>query len=263
MESNQLETSDDFVGLEALTDKALSDKIPLNPLVQAANCFFVASKDPDTESLDKTQEHLLEKLDTFQTILSHYYADALVLVSTYVLCFTLDSLITARLGKYHELWAKHSLVEFMFQYDTEDGLARLLDSVDFIFLSEEADTQLFEYVYLCLSLSVKNKTELSTELTEKFNGIMDKLYKKIYDAKDGFTTKMGVEQALPINETSEKKSMPIWLTLTLTAVLLFTVYSVVNFFYSHASNKTLTSLNSLVTQPQNHNENHSTTTPTL
>lgn len=255
MESKRLGAPSNFTHLQTLSERALSDELPSNPLIQAANCFLLSTKEVDARELSRTQQQLLDNLDAFQTILSHYYADSLVLINIYILCFTLDSLMVCRLGQFQHEWAPYRLVEYMFQYNTEDGLVRLLDAVDFICLSEEADTQLFEYVYLCLSISVKNKTDTTPEIKEKIRKVMTRLYKKVCGAKGAFTTKLSIDQLRPPCQARQKKAVPFWLTGILTLVLILTVYIVINLINTTQTNSMLSNLNKLTTQTQK-NDKH-------
>lgn len=248
MDSKQIDTADNFTTIATGDITHDNDALPFNPLIQAANLFFDATLDPDTESLGKTQRQLLDNLDTFGDIVSRYYAEGLVLVSFYILSFAIDSLMAYRLGKYGDAWKQYSLINHSFQFEDEKAIERLLDSVDFLCLSEETDAQLLEFVYVCMSFSIKNNAASSPRLATRTKNAMNKLYKIIHDSKGGFKTTLETAPPPKPSKKTDSRTLPVWVTMSVTFVVLLTIYSIMTLAFNYKSRTTLSTLNN----PQTH-----------
>ncbi len=241
MDANQVEIAQNFTSLKKQgLENAPNGNPPYNPLIQAANCFFDATKHPELQKIGAIQQQLLDNLDTFQRIVLHYYAEAVALMSIYILCFTLDTLMAYRLEQYHEQWTPHNLVMEMFQYKDATSLTRMLDAIDFLCLSEDADTHLLEFAYVCMSLAVKNNEHTNAATHHRANVSIDRLYKKIYEARAGFQTHVTLKPQVPKNVTkTHANALPAWLIIVLTLVVIFTVFSVMTFLFNITTKHTL------------------------
>ncbi|GEM_PF-5563971 len=244
MDAKQLDIAENFATLKKRGIERTGRTTPYNPLVNAAACFFDATKKPDPGKLGATQKQLLDNLDSFEQIVSHYYAEALELISIYILCFTLDTLMAYRLGQYYEHWHRYDLVKEIFQYEDANSATRMLDAIDFLCLSEEADTQLLEFAYVCMSLAIKNNASIDANINRRAEDAIDKLYKKIYDQRGGFKTKLAIKPLVSREKTSKNSDVPVWMILLLTLVTILTIFSVMSFLFNVTNKKTLESLNS-------------------
>lgn len=242
MDATELDIAENFTALKRHGINNATRKTPYNPLINAANCFFVATKNPNLNKLKVTQKQLLNNLESFERIVSHYYTEAFELISIYLLCFTLDTLISYRLGRYHEQWHPYYLVNEVFQYNNAESVSRFLDAIDYLYISDEVDTRLLEFAYLCMSLAVQNNSKIDVMQRQRAEVAIGKLYKKIYDNRGGFQTELEIKPPKTSTAPSQGQYFPAWLILLLTIITLMTVFSVTTFLFNFSAKHTFKSL---------------------
>jgi type VI secretion system protein ImpK len=173
-------------------------------------------------------QELTHELKAFETQAQNcHYRSEQILVARYVLCATIDEIIT------HTMWGKQTwhyhklLAAFHNEETSEDRFFVILNrlSAD---IAQHID--LLELIYCCLNLGFEGKYRELENGSVKLAEIIDQLYQNIRWQRGEITKELLIaeknSQAKIITTTD---SMPIWLLIILTLMIISTLYIVFNF----------------------------------
>lgn len=203
----------------------------INPLVDAAASLFSTMGKikhiPAGVDLLELHHELVQEVELFQqTLKSQQYDSDNVLefipVTTYVLCATLDSIISE--APWASNWKQHQLLAtFMPEPPSQRGFFIILEK---LIRYPDIYIDVMEFIYLCLSFGFKFQNETNEVNREQLEQITNSLYKRIRAYRGGVSKVLSpfplkaIPPQAPVSNS--KKSSSIWngVTILLSGLLM-------------------------------------------
>lgn len=205
-------------------------KAGLNPLADAAGPIFsiigkleALTGKPDLESLRK---ELTEEVNQFhENIKPHGYHAEYTIVCRYILCATIDDIVSKQAWTTKEDWTHYSLLS-AFNQDTQhhEKFFTILERA----LSEPAYyIDLMELIYVCLSLGYQGMYQGSEEKVTKLEQVTNNLYKHIRNHRGNFTKVLSpspVKAARAFSNIRPPTKASLLILLCTTAFIVMTIF---------------------------------------
>ncbi len=218
-------------------------KAGLNPIVDAAGYLLsVIGKLKAIKSYRqpaKLQKELMHELTTFQESIKHHgYNTEYVLVCHYVLCATIDDMIThtpwGSLGQ----WERYSLLT-AFKQDTQhhDKFFTIMERI----VKEPAHyIDLMELMYVCLSLGYKGQYRATEHSQYQLEQITHQLYKHIRAYRGHFSKALS-PAPLKISKAALKRRQKSKVSLAfiffITGCIIMTIFVGLSYLMDVLSNE--------------------------
>ncbi len=172
-------------------------------------------------------------------------SNELIESARYCVCCLLDETVLNTVWGEQSVWTSDSLLS-TFYADTWGGehFYTLLDNT---LGQPDAYPDLLELQYLCLTLGFVGKLRIEKQGREKHEEYRYRAYKALKDLKGGKDTPLITNIKEQVIEQSEHKDpLPAWVSLSLFAVLMLSVFMYFNYIINERSNSTFVSLSTLV-----------------
>ncbi|HEX4045479.1 MAG TPA: type IVB secretion system protein IcmH/DotU [Gammaproteobacteria bacterium] len=196
----------------------------INPIVDAAAYLFsITGKLKYVKfhnHLSNLHQELIKEIKEFQDTIQTYayttanYLEEYVLISTYILCVTLDDVIAATPWGSQEQWDHYSLVAYFKQEPlSHKGFLIILER-----LIQDPTTyiDMMEFIFICLNLGFKCRNPHGEFNHEELSQISNALYKHIRAYRGNFSKTLSPFSIKSTTSHTQANKSSAWLTLPLT-----------------------------------------------
>lgn len=215
----------------------------LNLLADSASYLFsVIGKLKQLKSyrqLNKLQKELMQEVNVFQeAITNHGYNTEYVLICRYVLCATLDDIISNTSWGGQNQWDAHSLLA-AFNQDTQhqDKFFTVMERA----IKEPAFyIDLMEFMYLCLSMGYKGQYRATEYSQYQLEQITNNLYKHIQAYRGSFTKTLSpspLKPAKPSKKSAPQGSPSLLFIFFVTACVIMAIFVSLGYLMDVISNE--------------------------
>jgi len=218
-------------------------KAGLNPIVDAASYLFsVMGRLKQIKSyrqLNKLQTELIQEINTFQeAVKNHSYNSEYVIVCRYVLCATLDEIISNTPFGGHGQWDGYCLLA-AFNQDTQHQ-DRFFTIMERAIKEPALYIDLMEFMYLCLSMGYKGQYRATEHSQYQLEQITNNLYKHIRAYRGSFSkilspTPLKAPKS-PAKTASQRKTSLIFI-FVVTACIIMTIFVSLGYLMDVISNE--------------------------
>lgn len=220
-----------------------SPKSGLNPLADAASYLFsIVGKLKHTHTyrhLNKLQGELVQEINLFQeAIKQHGYNAEYVVVCRYVICATLDDIISHTAWGSQGQWDAYSLLA-TFSQDLHHH-EKFFSIMDRAIKDPVHYIDLMELQYLCLSLGYKGHYRSTEHNQYQLEQITNNLYKHIRAFRGSFSKTLSPTPLKPAKIAARRVSYPksSWLFIFfVTACVVMTIFISLGYLMDVISNE--------------------------
>lgn len=215
----------------------------LNPIVDAAGYLFsVIGKLKHIKSyrqLNKLQNELIQEINTFQeTIKGLGYNSEYTIVCRYVLCATLDEIISHTAWGNQGQWENYSLLSaFKQDKQHQDKFFSILERT---IKEPSLYIDLMELMYLCLSMGYKGQYRTTEHNQYQLEQITNSLYKHIRAYRGSFSKMLSPAplktQKISIKTPSQRK-ISLGFICVVTACIIMAIFVSLGYLMDVISNE--------------------------
>ncbi len=218
-------------------------KAGLNPIVDAAGYLFsVIGKLKNLKSyrqLNKLQTELVQEINTFQeAVKNHGYSTEYIIVCRYILCATIDEIISNTPWGSQGQWDSHSLLA-AFNQDTQhqDKFFTIMERA----IKEPAlYIDLMELMYFCLSLGYKGQYRTTEHSQYQLEQITNNLYKHIRAYRGNFSKILSptpLKAVKPSARAASQRKASFSFIFVVTACIIMTIFVSLGYLMDVMSNE--------------------------
>lgn len=213
----------------------------LNPLVDTASYLFsILGRLRHLKSyrqLQRLQKELIAEINNIQEAIKDRYSNEYVLVCRYVLCATLDDVISNTAWGGQGQWEPYALLEVYLQDARhEEKFFTILDRI----VKEPAlYIDLMELMYICLSLGYKGQYRATEHHHYMLEKITNHLYQHIHAYRGGFskTLSPALPKLLRPVANQDVKKPPLIFIFFVTACIIMTIFVSLGYLMDVISNE--------------------------
>jgi type VI secretion system protein ImpK len=220
-----------------------SPKSGINPLVDAASYLFsVLGKLKQAKSyrhLAKLQTELIQEVNLFQeTIKQHGYHVEHIVVYRYVLCATIDDIITNTSWGSQGQWDNHSILN-AFNQDTQHQ-DKFFNIMERAIKDPALYIDLMELMYICLSMGYKGQYRITEHSQYQLEQITNNLYKHIRAYRGNVSKTLSsipLKAPKPTTKTALQSSSSPLFIFFVTACVVMTIFVSLGYLMDVISNE--------------------------
>jgi len=216
-------------------------KAGLNPVVDAAGRLIsILGKLNACKTyhhLDKLQKELISEMFFFQDALENLnYDPEYVLICQYILCATLDDIISHTAWGNQGAWNSYCLLDFFTsELEQQDVFFTILERT-------LKDSQLYidviELIYICLSMGYKGQYRSNTNGQFQLEQISNNLYKHIRSYRGNFSKTLSPSPLKIKSNFSRKKiSRSVFLILIASVCMIMVIFFGLGYLMDAISNE--------------------------
>lgn len=217
----------------------------LNPVVDAASYIFTLiggiKRAGLQRSLANLQKELLQELTTFQeSIKAHGYHSEYIIVCRYILCATIDELISATTWG-EDQWESYSLLS-AFQQDPRHQ-EKFFSIMERAIKEPDYYIDLMELMYICLSMGYRGRYRQTGQDPAELEQITNALYKHISAYRGSFSKTLSPTRPPRATGKSLMKEQTSYMAIALvTACIIMTIFISLAYLTEMLSNETINHL---------------------
>ncbi|RWX57228.1 type VI secretion system protein TssL, long form [Photobacterium chitinilyticum] len=237
----KIKTGNQFSGLMPLGD---------NPLIEEAGSLLSLvgqiRSTADHSDVSFFQQCCIDLVHDYEARLRHLsIASEKTEAARYCICSFIDETVLNTVWGEQSNWSTESLLS-TFHAETFGGeyFYTLLDSA----LTEpQANSQLLELQYLCLSLGFVGKMRVEERGIEKLETYREKIYQALLSLQGEVETDLSPAwSASVIHGTEPKNGIPLWVLVSVIAAMTLAIYMAFSYTINTQSNLTFNAINTLV-----------------
>lgn len=217
-------------------------KAGLNPLVDAAATIFSMLGKlkhlNHCHQLGKIQKEFMQEINTLQeTAQSLGYQTEYVVVSRYILCATIDDIVSSTGWGGNDQWTNYSLLAF-YNQDTQhqDKFFIILERA---LKEQKVYIDLMELMYLCLNLGYKGQYRSTEHDQYQLEQITNNLYKHIRAFRGSFSRMLSpkVTKTNPNNKPKSPSNFSVFFIFLITAYIIIIIFASLNYLTDIIANE--------------------------
>lgn len=217
-------------------------KAGLNPLVDAAGYLLsIAGKLKQLNAyrqLTTLQKELIQEVNTFQENITPHYNAEYIVVCRFILCATLDDIISNTTWGSQGHWESHSLLS-AFNQDAQhqDKFFTIMERA----IKEPAVyIDLMELMYICLSIGYKGQYRSTEHSQYQLEQITNTLYKHIRAYRGSFSKILSptpLKMPKLKSKAHSKSSLSLLYVFLVTACVIMTIFVSLGYLMDVISNE--------------------------
>ena len=232
-------------------------KAGLNPLVDAAGFLFTVISElkyaTGHRQLNQLQLELIKEVDTFQETISHHaYNAEYLIICRYVLCATLDDIITNTPWGGQGQWDSFSLLA-AFNQDTQHQ-SKFFTILDRALKDPSLYIDLMEFIYICLSTGYKGQYRSTEHSQYQLEQITNNLYKHIRAYRGSFSKTLSptpLKTPKAMIKPAPQSNTSLLFIFFMTACIMMTIFIGLDYLMDVISNEAYKNLNQIKTTVSN------------
>ena len=198
-----------------------------NPLISAASPLLALvsqlRNSLSHNDVSQLRSNVLNELEAFKTHAEqHGLSRDAIFSARYILCAVLDETVLNTVWGSSSIWSQQSLLSTL--HNETSGGETFFIALDRLMGDPNADMQLLELMYICLTQGFKGKYQIIERGDEKLAALQQQVYQRIRGGGLVSEELSPQWQTTVSNTTALRRYVPIWVIFSVAGLLLLGVF---------------------------------------